>query len=389
MPTSLLSTLARSQRWLKYGQRQRLAAAIRCNSSYTGMTEELMRRELPAVFEDFSPQASYRLETALADYLPSTHLAPPLIPPPASLARKLPIAHHLCYFEPSRRSHELLPDGTNPDHSPGNPFTRRMWAGGRITWNQGIPLRLDGSRGVCAEFIRSVNVKGTAPNEKIFIEIERRVAPASAQEVAQCGEIAVSTAYREDSTAAALFTDLQHRVRQRLWRDQEEDFGPCAIVETRNIVFMRMHESLAVAKSSTSRSNLQPQHAPTYLHTAVPSPLLLFRFSALTFNAHAIHLDSTYARNIEGYAHGRLVHGPLSLAFILTILQAQVDRQDKRFIRSFDYRNLAPLYCDEAMTFGGAQTGDDRWSVWTQGPDGGLAIRGTARTETRNAESAL
>jgi len=68
------------------------------------------------------------------------------------------------------------------------------------------------------------------------------------------------------------------------------------------------------------------------------SPLLLFRFSALTFNGHRIHYDFAYAAS-EGYP-GLLVHGPLQAALMLNLAGARLGHVPRRF----DYRCLAPLY---------------------------------------------
>ena len=71
------------------------------------------------------------------------------------------------------------------------------------------------------------------------------------------------------------------------------------------------------------------------------SPLLLFRFSAMTFNGHRIHYDDGYARS-EGYP-GLLVHGPLQAVLMLNLAAARLERVPRRF----DYRCLAPLYESE------------------------------------------
>src|SRR5688572_10996844 len=70
---------------------------------------------------------------------------------------------------------------------------------------------------------------------------------------------------------------------------------------------------------------------PEYSHVILPSKALLFRFSALTFNAHSIHLDQHYAKNTEGYRN-LLVHGPLSLTIMLTVLRCYLYRY-KQVIR--------------------------------------------------------
>ena len=267
----------------------------------------------------------------------------------------------------------MLPDGTNPDQSPGEPFVRRMWAGGRVLYNQDNPFLLDGTRGVCAEFIRSVTIKGKEGDEKLFVAIERRLAKAAADETDRLAAAATDTQAR---------SDLHHRVRQRLWRNDSDDFGECSIIEARNIVFMRARskeQAQADARKGAGKI-LKPQHTPDWTHTITPDPKLLFRFSALTFNAHAIHLDPEYSRDVEGHRN-LLFHGPLSYVFMISLLQQQLQQKGNEVVKSIEYRNLAPLYCHEPVTFCGTQTGDHKWEIWTQTPEGGIAVKGTVVTE--------
>lgn len=115
-----------------------------------------------------------------------------------------------------------------------------------------------------------------------------------------------------------------------------------------------------------------------------PSRSLLFRYSALTENAHLLHLDPTYARNIEGHRN-LLVHGPLTLTLMLQVLNRHV-REDKGSpaVVSIEYRNLAPLYCDEAMRVcvKRRKSTDTAtiWDVWIEGPTGGMAVKAVAYT---------
>lgn len=75
------------------------------------------------------------------------------------------------------------------------------------------------------------------------------------------------------------------------------------------------------------------------------SPLLLFRFSGLTFNGHRIHYDLPYARDTEGY-DGLLVHGPLQATLMLNQMSAAMGRAPRRF----DYRCMAPLLAGQTFS---------------------------------------
>ncbi len=135
---------------------------------------------------------------------------------------------------------------------------------------------------------------------------------------------------------------------------------------------------------------------PAFLTTIQPDRTLLFHFSALTFNAHAIHLDREYTRMQERH-RDLLVHGPLSLLLMLSALQSQAG--DAWHLAKLDYRNLAPLYVDNKMSVcmgsrvertqgtgeeeqeskGGREEGyATSHGVWVTDAEGGLAVRGTA-----------
>lgn len=130
---------------------------------------------------------------------------------------------------------------------------------------------------------------------------------------------------------------------------------------------------------------LTPFKAPSdaeFRHSIKPTKSLLFRFSALTFNAHLIHLDKSYTQQMEGYRN-LLVHGPLTLTLLLMALQNHL-AQSGLVIEDIEYRNLAPLYADEELAICGKQkTGrnvnESTWDVWIEGPEGGLAVRGTVK----------
>jgi hypothetical protein len=104
---------------------------------------------------------------------------------------------------------------------------------------------------------------------------------------------------------------------------------------------------------------------------------LLFRFSALTFNAHRIHLEKEYATKVEGHRN-LLVHGPLTFVLMLSVLRSQL--KESEILVEFEYRNLIPLYADEEMKIcvrRGPEK-EDRLEVWIEEPGGGYAVKGTA-----------
>ena len=84
---------------------------------------------------------------------------------------------------------------------------------------------------------------------------------------------------------------------------------------------------------------------------------MLFRFSALTYNAHRIHYDRDYARQAEGYP-GLLIHGPLQALAMAEAARAAGYRGDPQGGRlCFDYRLTAPLFDHQGMVVTGCNGG--------------------------------
>jgi hydroxyacyl-ACP dehydratase HTD2-like protein with hotdog domain len=59
------------------------------------------------------------------------------------------------------------------------------------------------------------------------------------------------------------------------------------------------------------------------------------------------------------------------------MVQNHVKSQGKA-VATVDYRNLAPLYCSEPVKLCGRETGPDKFEVWAETPEGGIAVKGTA-----------
>lgn len=159
-----------------------------------------------------------------------------------------------------------------------------------------------------------------------------------------------------------------------------------------------------------------------FTHSFVPTRHLLFRISALTFNAHRIHIDPAYARDVEGFPD-QVCHGALAVIVLLEIVRLRLrglvggcqnnwhQNRDKnqgqdvdsnknrtrngRRIKRFDYRCLAPMFVDQPYTISGrvrenrdrGRDGDDDSGdnsvveVWALTPEGGYSVRGTVILE--------
>jgi 3-methylfumaryl-CoA hydratase len=116
-----------------------------------------------------------------------------------------------------------------------------------------------------------------------------------------------------------------------------------------------------------------PMRAPVDGWTVDVDPVLLFRFSALTYNGHRIHYDRAYARDVEGYP-GLVVHGPLP-----AILMAELARASGRAAEQvdFSYRLVAPLFEDDGLV------------VTAVPDDGGMAMAVHDATRRQTASSTL
>lgn len=174
-----------------------------------------------------------------------------------------------------------------------------------------------------------------------------------------------------------------------------------------------------------TNSHQTAPNKPDYSVTLTPTPTLLFHYSALTYNAHRIHLDRTYCREVDGH-RDLLVHGPLTVTLMLSVLQSRLAQGGEydEFADSIDYRHLAPLYVEEPLRIcvarqqprntgregsssrgngrrdetaegkGGEKPADDgdglevernKWDIWVENHHGGLCVKGTAETVKRRS----
>ena len=212
--------------FLSVGPFQKTVPTKRGISKVSDLKAELTSRPFNYIQDYLYSTPSHLLNVSLSEFLPinshpgSYNNNDPVLPTVGrgdSQPLLLPQGHHIVYF-PSQIPHRfLLPDGTDADHSPGQPFTRRMWAGGSVQFSNKeenlLPLR--GDRAVCIEGIRDVTVKGGPGNEKVIVHIERRI-----------GLVAVPC------------TDED--LKERYWTlPDTKELGATPIVEHRDLIFMK------------------------------------------------------------------------------------------------------------------------------------------------------
>lgn len=190
----------------------------------------------------------------------------------------------------------------------------RMWAGGRVEFRQ--PLRVG------------------VPAERVSV-------------VADVKE-------KAGRTGALLFVTVRHEYRQD---------GEVAILEEQDIVYRQ--------PTPPKLASTEPAPQAQWRDTIEPTSVLLFRYSAVTFNGHRIHYDHPYVTGTEGYP-GLVVHGPL----IATLaLRAFCRANPQARLRRFAYRGLRPLICPEPFEVGGRLLAAGKAEVWV-GNGAGLAQRG-------------
>ncbi len=146
--------------------------------------------------------------------------------------------------------------------------------------------------------------------------------------------------------------------------------GSTALVERQDLVYREPKPySAAPAAGET------PKLTAAWQRSLVPDEVLLFRFSALTYNSHRIHYDHRYTTEIERYP-GLLVHGPLTAILLLDGVRRHYPR---RRLARFEYRAQRPLFVGKAMSVGGAPAanGDDV-SLWASDHQGLLAMSASA-----------
>lgn len=239
----------------------------------------------------------------------------------------LPPLWHWLYFLPHARQSEIGPDG-HPRRGgflPPVPLPRRMWAGGRLRWETANPLRV-GQEMERTSTIQSVTHKSGRSGELLFVQVEHRFANA-------------------DGLALTEEHDIVYRAAA-----QPGDPAPTPV-----------------------RPPLDGQQ--TWSRTVVPDDVLLFRYSALTFNGHRIHYDRQYVTEVEGYP-GLIVHGPLIATLLLDLLRRHLPQAQ---VRSFAFKAVRPTFDLHPFQVHGWVSADGRTvELWGQDHEGWLTMAGTA-----------
>ena len=142
-----------------------------------------------------------------------------------------------------------------------------------------------------------------------------------------------------------------------------------AISEAHDIVYRDMP-----AEGSTAPQSPRAPTDETFSRRIEPDPVLLFRYSALTFNGHRIHYDRSYASDVEGYP-GLVVHGPLIATLLLDLLRRE---RPEAVVGRFDFKAVSPLFDIHPFTVCGRPDGEGRTALWARNHEGALAMQASA-----------
>jgi 3-methylfumaryl-CoA hydratase len=242
--------------------------------------------------------------------------------PPLREGDAIPEGWHWLYFLETAPASELAHDG-HPKRGgflPPVSLPRRMWAGGRL------------------DFRRPIKVGERLSRESEILSVEPK----------------------QGASGNLVFVTVRHTVTAS---------NDIAVVEEHDIVYRD------AAKPGAPMPPGKPAPASAaWRRESVPDETMLFRYSALIFNAHRIHYDIDYCRKVEGYP-GLIVHGPLQTTLLLDLSRRHAGKP----VRKLDYRAVSPVFHNEKLTVAGIPSADGATAqLWTAGPSGNIAMTGAA-----------
>ena len=211
----------------------------------------------------------------------------------------LPAGWHWLYFNPLETQSRLGPDGhpARGDFLPPVALERRMWAGSRLAWQRPFDVGLPVEK---ASEILKIQHKTGRSGDMVFVTLAHRY-----------------------SDKRGLVLEEEHDI---VYRDKPNAEETAAL--------LALGEQIRAGQHDFERRG---QH----VEAVQPDPVMLYRYSAATFNGHRIHYDVDYARTVEGYP-GLVVHGPLIATLLLNFAENQV--APGRFIRAFEFKALRPTF---------------------------------------------
>ena len=243
--------------------------------------------------------------------------------PAPVLGTELPPLWHWLYFLPHARQSAIGPDG-HPQRGgflPPVPLPRRMWAGGRLQWHQ--PLRV-GDAVKRVSTIQSVTHKAGRTGDLVFVLVRHEV--HNAQGV--------------------------------------------ALTEEHDIVYRA-----AAQPGDPVPQPVAAEVGAPWARDVTPDDVLLFRYSAWTFNGHRIQYDRQYVTQVEGYP-GLIVHGPLIATLLVDLVRRQ---QPGAVLKTFNFKAVRPTFDLHPFRLNGRPSADGKTiELWAQDHEGWLTMQATA-----------
>ncbi|NMO18400.1 acyl-CoA dehydrogenase [Pyxidicoccus fallax] len=237
----------------------------------------------------------------------------------------LPPLWHWLYFLPLHRQSELGPDGhaRRGGFLPPVPLPRRMWAGSQFEFRS--PVRV-----------------GDA--------VERTSTIADVTE-------------KTGRTGQLVFVKVRHEVRCNGSADP-------SVVEFHDIVYREARRPDEVEPPPRAA-----ERTAAWRRDIVPDDVLLFRYSALTFNSHRIHYDRRYVTQVEGYP-GLVVHGPLIATLLLDLIRRNAPGAD---VATFQFKAVRPTFDLHPFRVNGQPQDDGRTlKLWANDHEGWLTMDAVA-----------
>ena len=245
---------------------------------------------------------------------------------PATLPKEgtpLPALWHWLYFLPLYRQSDVGPDGhaERGGFLPPVPLPRRMWAGSQI------------------EFSRPLRVGDAVARRSTIVDVTKK----------------------SGRSGPLVFVKVRHEIRRA-------DEALPALIEFHDLVY----RDAPAANAPPPPPTFAPKTSP-WRREITPDPVLLFRYSALTFNGHRIHYDRRYVNEVEGYP-GLIVHGPLIATLLLDLLRREMPDSD---VSSFQFKAIRPLFDLEPFSVCGSPGDGKTVQLWARDHGGRLTMDAT------------
>ncbi len=278
--------------------------------------------------------------------------------PPPRVGDALPPPWHWMLCVPAVRQSAIGPDGhpARGGFLPPVPLPRRMWAGGRLTFPQ--PLRV-GEPVQRRSRVMSVEHKSGRSGELVFVVVRHDFHGPAGLCVTEEHDIV----YRDLPGAMGSAPTAGYALPAGSAGTEQCSAKP------------PLHPAPSAGDAVPgSAGDMTIAAAPTdaaWQRRIVPDEVLLFRYSALTFNGHRIHYDRRYATEAEGYP-GLIVHGPLIATLLVDLLRRNMPAAS---IATFAYRAVKPLFDTASFHICGQPPGDGKTvKLWALDAYGHLAM---------------